>query len=127
MGKTEVLMMLLKAKQAHLEWRYHAEHLIKGMELNDAKAPVDGTCCDFGKWFSGPGKSCLSFLEHYELVLETHQVMHAVYRQIHDLAMQNNLKEAQGRLLELTQASDALLGAIELLEQEVLTSPECPD
>ena len=127
MGKTEVLMMLLKAKQVHLEWRSHAEHLIKGMELNDAKAPVDGTCCDFGKWFSGPGKSCLSFLEHYELVLETHQVMHAVYRQIHDLAMQNNLKEAQGRLLELTQASDALLGAIELLEQEVLTSPECPD
>jgi len=122
-----VLMMLLKAKQMHLEWRSHAEQLIKGMELSDAKAPVDDRCCEFGKWCSGPGKSCLSFLEHYELVLETHQVMHAVYQQIHDLAIQNNLKEAQARLLELAQASDALLDALELLEQEVLTSPECPD
>ncbi len=127
MVKTEVLMMLLKAKQVHLEWRSHAEHLIKGMELNDARMPVDGSCCEFGTWFSGPGKSCLSFLEHYGLVLETHQVMHAVYRQIHDLAKQNNLREAQGRLLELAQASDALLDALDLLEQEVLTSPECPD
>jgi nicotinamide-nucleotide amidase len=127
MGKTEVLMMLLKAKQVHLEWRSHAEQLIKGMELSDAKAPVDDHSCEFGKWCYGPGKSCLGFLEHYELVLETHHVMHAVYRQIHDLAMQDNLKEAQGRLLELAQASDALLGALELLEQEVLTSPECPD
>jgi len=127
MGKTEVLMMLLKTKQVHLEWRSHAERLIKGTELNDVKAPADDRCCEFGKWFGGPGKSCMGFLEHYELVLETHQVMHAVYRQIHDLATQNNLKEAQGRLLELAQASDALLDAIELLEQEVLTSPECPD
>ncbi len=127
MGKTEVLMMLLKAKQAHLEWRSHAEQIIKGMELSDAKAPVDHHDCEFGKWCYGSGKSCLSFLEHYELVLETHQVMHAVYQQIHDLATQNNLMEAQGRLLELAQASDALLDAIELLEQEVLTSRECPD
>lgn len=127
MSKTEVLLMLLKGKQAHLEWRSHAEQLIKGTELSDAKAPVDDHSCEFGKWCYGPGKFSLGFLEHYELVLETHQVMHAVYRQIHDLAMQNNLKAAQDGLLELAQASDALLGAIELLEQEVRTSPECPD
>jgi len=126
MVKTEVLLMLLKAKQGHLEWRCHAEQLIKGMELSDARSPADDRCCEFGQWYNGPARSCLGFLEYYELVLETHQVMHAVYRQIHDLAMQNNLKEAQGRLLELAQASDALLDALGLLEQEVLTTPECP-
>ena len=120
MDRTEVLQILLKAKQGHLEWRSHAEQLIKGMALSDAKVPADDRCCEFGQWYSGPAKSCLGFLE-------AHKVMHAVYRQIHDLAVQNNLKEAQGRLLELAQASDALLDALELLEQEVLTSPECPE
>lgn len=127
MRKTEVMMMLLKAKQMHLEWRTHAENLIHGVELGDVKVPVDYRCCEFGQWCYGPGKSCLNLFAHFELMLETHQVMHAVYQQIHDLAMQNNFKEAQGRLIELAQASDTLLDAIELLELEVMASPECPD
>lgn len=127
MQKSEILTMLLKAKQMHLEWRIHAENLINGMELNDVKAPVDGHSCDFGVWCQGPGRSCLNLLDRYELVLETHQVMHAVYQQIYDLAMQHNLQEAQSRMVELTQASDTLLEALDLLEQEVMASPECSD
>lgn len=127
MKKNEALMMLLKAKQAHLEWRSHAENLIKGAELNEARAPVDANCCDFSKWYEGAARECLGFLRHYKLVAEAHHVMHAVYREIYDHVLHHNFAQAREKLLQLAEASDTLLGSIELLEQELMAAPECPD
>lgn len=125
MSKNEVLLMLLKARQLHLEWRSHAEMLIKGMELNDAKAPVEDHRCEFGKWFYGPAKECLGLLRYYDLVAESHHVMHAVYGEVYDHMRHQTVTEAKGKLLELARASDTLLDAIDLFEQEVLAAPEC--
>lgn len=122
--KNDALMQLLKARQMHLEWRSHAEMLIKGMEPSDAMAPVDDSRCEFGQWCCGAALDYLGLFQHYELVAETHHVMHAVYGQIYDLVRQHNFNAAQDKLLQLAQASDALLGAIDLLEQEVLAAPE---
>lgn len=125
MSKADVLMMLLKAKQSHLGWRANAEQLIKRMEAGDTMAPVDDHCCEFGKWWHDPATECLTVFDHYRLVKESHHLMHAIYRQIHELVVQNKSREAQERLLEFSKVSDALLDSLELLEQEVMSMPEC--
>lgn len=125
MGRNEASLALLKARQAHLEWRAHAEQLVRGRELGDANAPVADSACEFGRWHSGEGKSCMGFLDHYALVGESHRVMHDVYRQLYDLVRQHNFTQAEEKLLELAEASDALLDSIELLEQELMSAPGC--
>lgn len=127
MNKNKALVMLLAARQAHLGWRFHAEKLIQGIELDESAAPVDAGSCEFGRWYEVAGKDCLGFLQHYRLVAESHRVMHAMYGEIYERVRYGDLDQARAKLPDLIKASDALLGAIDLLEREVSEAPGCPD
>lgn len=126
MNRIKALAMLLEGRQAHLQWRIHARALIEGGVLDDAKAPVDASCCDFAKWYEGDAKACLGFLGHYQLVAESHSVMHAMYGEIHEQVRRGDFDGARNKMPDLVKASDALLDAIELLEQEISEAPVCP-
>lgn len=124
MNKQDLLNALQQAKNAHLEWRDHAELLIKGLELSLAKAPVDQAQCEFCKWYKGAGKEAFGCLDNYELVDETHKMLHAIYYEIYNLTQRHDFVAAEERLEDLTRASNALLDSLDLLEGEIKELPD---
>lgn len=120
-SKQDLLTTLRQAKDAHLAWRDHAELLIKGLEFSLAKAPVEQENCEFCKWYKG--QEAFSCLDNYELVDETHKMLHAIYYEIYTLIQQHDFKGAEDRLEDLTKASNALLDSLDLLEGEIMALP----
>lgn len=123
MNKQDLLTTLRQAKNTHVEWRDHAELLIKGLEFSLAKAPVEQEDCEFCKWYKGAGKEAFGCLDNYELVDETHKMLHAIYYEIYTLLQQHDFKGAEERLEDLSKASNALLDSLDLLEGEIMELP----
>lgn len=119
-NKEELLAVIRKAKSSHIRWRAYAQGLVSGVQVGEDRLPVKHTDCKFGQWYYGEGKKLLGHLDIFKDVEAPHEMLHAVYGQIHELVMnQGDNRTAHGKLEELVAISRTLLEQIEILEQEV--------
>ena len=119
-NKDELLAVIRKAKSSHIRWRAYAQGLVSGVQVGEDRLPVKHTDCKFGQWYYGEGKKLLGHLDIFKDVEAPHEMLHAVYGQIHDLVVnQGDSHSAHGKLEELIAISRTLLEQIEILEEEV--------
>ncbi len=119
-NKEELLAVIRRAKSSHIRWRAYAQGLVSGVQVAEDRLPVKHTDCKFGQWYYGEGKQLLGHLDIFKDVEAPHEMLHAVYGQIHELVVnQGDTHSAHGKLDELIAISRTLLEQIEILEQEV--------
>jgi len=119
-NKEELLALIRRAKSSHIRWRAYAQGLVSGVPVAEDRLPVKHTDCKFGQWYYGEGKKLLGDLDIFKDVEAPHEMLHAVYGQIHDLVVtQGDTHRAHAKLEELVAISRTLLEQIEILEQEV--------
>ena len=119
-NKEELLGIIRRAKSSHIRWRAYAQGLVSGVSVGEDRLPVKHTDCKFGQWYYGEGKQQLGHLDIFKDVEAPHEMLHAVYGQIHELVVkQGDSRNAHGKLEELVAISRTLLEQIEILEQEV--------
>jgi len=118
--KEELLGVIRRAKSSHIRWRAYAQGMVSGVPVADDRLPIKHTDCKFGQWYYGEGAQQLGDLEVFKDVEVPHEMLHAVYAQIHEIvAVNGNTAEAHDKLEELIAISRTLLEQIEILEQEV--------
>lgn len=113
------LEVIRRAKSSHLRWRAYAQALAAGVPVQEDQAPLAHTQCAFGKWYYGEGQSALGHLSVFQDIETPHELLHAIYAQVHEAAASGKLDKAHERLSDLVEMSKTLLQAIELLEAEV--------
>jgi hypothetical protein len=119
-NKQELLALIRRAKSSHIRWRAYAQGLVSGVPVDNDRLPVKHTDCKFGQWYYGDGMRQLGHLDIFRDVAGPHEMLHAVYAQIHDLVTKSHSdKAAHAKLDDLVAISRTLLEQIELLEQEV--------
>jgi hypothetical protein len=136
-NKKEALGKLRKAKGAHIKWRAYAQALVSGVPVSKDKIPVEHTACSFGRWYHGEGKQQLGHLATYDSIYTPHEMLHEIYKQIFNTltttesrglknllssktARENRRMElARSYMEELVGVSEALLKALDILEEEV--------
>ena len=143
MDKMAALAALRAATSAHIKWRAYAQALIAGVEVSEVNAPVRHTDCVFGKWYYGEGQQHLGSLASYRDAEVPHQMLHAIYGKIFETlhgpdrrsflgkifgskaAYQVHQREqAREHMRELADASETLLKALRLVEDEVRALPD---
>lgn len=123
--KEELLSLIRRAKSSHIRWRAYAQGLVSGVPVAEDRLPVKHTDCKFGQWYYGDGARQLGHLEIFRDVEAPHEMLHAVYGQIHELVVQQGDNHGAHRKLdELIAISRTLLEQIEILEQEVNVLPD---
>lgn len=105
-----------KARSAHIRWRAYAQALVSGVAVDADKAPVHHAECAFGRWFRGEGLQQFGDLVAFHDVGRSHERLHAVYAEIHDLVTRGEMREARARFDEILEVSRELLGALGQLE-----------
>ncbi len=120
-NKEDVLAIIRRAKSSHIRWRAYAQGLVSGVQVGEDRLPIKHTDCKFGLWYYGEGRKLLGNFDIFKDVEAPHEMLHAVYGQIHDLVVKKaDQKSAQSKLVELIAISRTLLEQIEILEQEVV-------
>lgn len=124
-NKGELLAVIRRAKSSHIRWRAYAQGLVSGVPISEDRLPVRHTDCKFGQWYYGEGTRQLGHLEIFRDVEAPHEMLHAVYGQIHELVVQQgDNHRAHTKLDELIAISRTLLEQIDILEQEVSFMPD---
>lgn len=124
-NKEELLALIRRAKSSHIRWRAYAQGLVSGVPISDDRLPIKHTDCKFGQWYYGEGARQLGHLDIFRDVEAPHEMLHAVYGQIHELVVQQGDNHtARHKLDELIAISRTLLEQIDILEQEVNTLPD---
>ena len=119
-NKEELLAIIRRAKSSHIRWRAYAQGLVGGVAVTEDRLPVKHTDCKFGQWYYGEGKKLLGHLDIFKDVEAPHEMLHAIYGQIHELVVkQGDNHSAHNKLEELIAISRTLLEQIEILEEEV--------
>lgn len=124
MEKTELLRTIRKAKSSHIRWRSYAQALVAGLEVPPDSAPVSHESCGFGTWYYGEGTRQLGHLDVFQDIATPHEILHGIYRRIHELVGGGRMEEAKPLLQQLVGVSGTLLEAIQLLDQEVMAQPD---
>lgn len=117
--RKEMLGIIRKAKSSHIRWRSYAQGMVAGVEIQEEKAPVQHTDCKFGQWYYGEGAARLGHLEIFEDIASPHEMLHAIYGQIHEMVHKGEMEQARKKLDEMIGVSRTLLEQISLLEDEV--------
>lgn len=82
------------------------------------------TDCKFGQWYYGEGAERLGHLQIFEDIASPHEMLHAIYEQIHELVRKGEMDQARKKLDDLLGVSQTLLDQIGLLEDEVKADVE---
>jgi hypothetical protein len=139
MNKAETLKQLRQARTGHIRWRTYAQSILNAPNhLDDisAKAPVNHTECDFGRWYFSHLES-LGHLPGYRDIDPLHEELHQLYRQIFDVMLEKKsgtfarllggeqrqqqkcLELAKPLMAQLEDVSHRLLLAIDALQESI--------
>ncbi len=119
MDGNEALQHLRKAKTAHLKWRTYAQALAAGVGVEDGKAPVAHTECEFGRWYEGPGQALREISELYEDIEDPHRLLHEAYADIYQLAKAGKFAKASEKLNSLEAISRSLMDIVDACMDEI--------
>ncbi len=117
--KSELLALIRRAKSSHIRWRAYAQGMLSGVPVSEERLPIKHTECRFGHWYYGEGKVQFGDLEIFQDIEGPHELLHAIYEQIHSLVERKKVDQAKVKFQELLEISRSLLEQMELLESEV--------
>jgi len=125
-----------------MQWRARAQALVAGLNVEQEHVPVLYTDCKFGKWYYGEGQK-LSGFSAFKALEEPHQQLHLVYMEIFKHLFgedqrsgwaklfgskrahrEKELGAARELLPQLIGISHTLLETIDILEDEINSTPE---
>jgi hypothetical protein len=115
----DVLALIRQAKSSHIRWRAYAQGLVCLFAVDDEVMPVEHTECRFGQWYFSGGMKTFGDSLIFQAVQWPHKMLHVVDREIHDLAKEQRVADAEAKLEQLTGISRALIEQLERLEREV--------
>lgn len=110
MTKQEALLQVRQAKSAHIRWRAFVQAMVAGLEVGEDKAPTHHKDCDFGHW------------RVYLDVEYAHELLHEVYRMLHEAIDAEEWADAERMTVQLTGISYSLLELMALFEEEIRAS-----
>lgn len=119
MDDKEALQHLRKAKTAHLKWRTYAQALAAGVGVEDGKAPIAHTECEFGRWYHGPGQALREISELYDDIEDPHRLLHQAYAEMYKLAKARKFTRAAEKLNALEAISRSLMDIIDACMDEI--------
>lgn len=119
MDGNEALQHLRKAKTAHLKWRTYAQALAAGVGVEDGKAPVAHTECEFGLWYMGPGQALRKISHLYEDIEDPHRLLHEAYADIYQFAKAGKFAKASEKLATLEAISRSLMDIVDACMDEI--------
>jgi hypothetical protein len=105
--KQELLALIRRAKSSHIRWRSYAQGLIGGVPVDEDRLPIKHTDCRFGQWYFGEGTRDFGHLEIFKDLAGPHEMLHALYAQIHELVGRGKMVEAEEKLQHLVGRCDA--------------------
>jgi hypothetical protein len=117
--RAEALAMIRRAKLAHVRWRAYAQGMVAGVPVDEDRAPVQHTQCQFGQWYLGPGMRQFGNMPIYQELRRPHEALHAIYAEIHRLIAQQEFEQASAQLEVLVETSRVLLQLMDFLEKEI--------
>jgi len=79
--KNDIISMLRDAARSHKKWVGNALALIEGVPLDKEKVPVNGTECEFGRWYYGEGQK-LREVHGFKEIEVSHDRLHRTYMEI---------------------------------------------
>lgn len=120
--KEQAIQQLRKAKSAHLKWRTFAQAMVSGVSIDETKAPVDHTACDFGVWYHSDGQAINDISDVFADLDEPHQLLHATYSNIYAAIEKNKLDLAISQLEGLERISSSLLSMIDICIEDIIHS-----
>lgn len=85
------------------------------MNIDETKAPLEHTSCEFGVWYHGSGQALRDITPLFDEIAEPHQLLHEIYAELYRLAKAkkppqqireklSGLEAVSGSLLELIDA-----------------------
>ncbi len=120
--KTELLSKIRRAKSSHIRWRAFAQGLVAGVSVNEDRAPIQHTDCQFGTWYYSEGRELFGDSEIFMDIEGPHEMLHAIYAQVFELVKKGKKEKAHAKLDDLIAVSRTLLEQIEILESEIEAS-----
>lgn len=122
MTKQEALLQVRQAKSAHIRWRAFVQAMVAGLEVGEDKAPTHHKDCDFGHWFYLDGFKAFGHWRVYLDVEYAHELLHEVYRMLHEAIDAEEWADAERMTVQLTGISYSLLELMALFEEEIRAS-----
>lgn len=119
----EAQQKLRKAKTAHLKWRTYAQALAAGLNIDETKAPLDHTSCEFGQWYHGSGQTLRDATPLFDEIAEPHRLLHEIYAELYQLAKVNKPpQQIREKLVSLEGISGSLLELIDACIDDIRSS-----
>lgn len=119
MDRHEAQQKLRKAKTAHLKWRTYAQALASGVKVDETKAPLDHTECEFGRWYNGPGQELREISDLYDDIAEPHRILHETYAELYQLVQAKKFRKASEKLVGLEGISRSLIDIIDSCIEDI--------
>jgi len=105
-------------KTAHLAWRARLESVMLGHEELAAAGVANHHQCIFGKWYDGDGTTTLGRYPLFRDVGREHERVHALAKEIVELANEGRMQEAKRRMEEFEKTRLALFDVLDRLYLE---------
>lgn len=103
----------------HLQWKAKLKRYISGEEALSRDEAVSDHECALGQWYFGPGLERFGHVESMARIEEPHRRMHAMVREIMDLADAGRRGEAEARLRELGEISEEIVQLLHQVEEDL--------
>jgi len=114
---------LRKAKTAHLKWRTYAQALASGLNIDETKAPLDHTACEFGQWYHGSGQALRGVSPLFDDIAEPHRLLHEIYADLYQMAKARKPpQQIRDQLASLEGISGSLLELIDACIEDIRAS-----
>ena len=115
-------VLLQVVKSDHLVWKACiADALLDGPPMAEAELK-DHNQCRLGKWYNSGGKERYGASKIFQSIEEPHAKVHALGKEIDQLAKQGNVEQALAKLAQMEQLSNTLFDLFDKLSLEVTGS-----
>ncbi|MET0065782.1 MAG: EAL domain-containing protein [Candidatus Thiodiazotropha sp.] len=103
------------AINSHQQWVMRAVDNVRNPEKSSQIVLVDSHNCSFGRWFYGAGYFQYGHMPEYGTIRESHERIHLLGQELHNLVIDGHRESAMQRLEELQSMHEDFVGNLEVL------------
>ncbi len=103
------------AINSHQQWVARAVDNVRNPEKSSQIVLMDSHNCSFGRWFYGAGYFQYGHMPEYGTIRETHERIHLLGQELHNLVTDGHHESAMLRLNELQSMHEEFVGNLESL------------
>ena len=116
-------MNLEEAAAAHIQWKLRLKEMVAGsnQEALDPEVIGDDAKCALGQWIHGEAEN-IRHLHNYHTLVREHKYFHKCAAKVVRLALSGHIDQARmamGNHGEMTDASNRIVAALKLIQQEL--------